>query len=122
MKIGQKVKIKDGSYMMTVTPKGIAHNSEEIKCIGMNQDIWTIIAKNCKLPTDNNCNFRYGLNGDIISNNTIIRNDSNGEVWFCVENISLQEIKSKFIPIEILKLEDELLTLFIEMMLNKQFK
>jgi hypothetical protein len=76
--IGTKIRIKDGSYMATQLKDGtIGHSSEAIPFIGRNRDVWTIILRNIALPTM--------VDSDFISyhNNILIKNDINGELWFC---------------------------------------
>jgi len=76
MKKGDKVKIKDGSYMMTICNQKLSHEGshESTKIIGWCKDTFTIITTEGKYPT-----------GDRASraNNIMMVNDVNGEIWFC---------------------------------------
>lgn len=81
MKIGQQVTIKDGSYMTTFVNGQLSHSSKNIEYIGHNRNIWTVIAVNGRYPTENNQNNRL--------NNTIIQNNKNKEVWYCIDDICL---------------------------------
>jgi len=86
LEIGKKVMIMDGSYMATQLKNGtISHSSENIKIIGKNRDSWTIILRNVSLPT------MYDIEFVSYQNNIMIKNDVNGEYWFC-SKINIYEI------------------------------
>ncbi len=79
---GTQVRIIDGSYMTTQLSNGsISHSSPLIPVIGWNRDEWTVLLFNIPLP--------MYLDGELIerankySNNILIQNNSNKEVWFC---------------------------------------
>jgi len=79
---GTQVRIIDGSYMTTQLSNGtISHSSSLIPVIGWNRDEWTVLLINIPLP--------MYLDGELIgrankySNNILIQNNSNKEVWFC---------------------------------------
>jgi hypothetical protein len=82
IKQGTQVSIKDGSYMTTQLSNGcISHSSSLIPVIGHNRDEWTVLLFNIPLP--------MYLDGEMIerankySNNILIQNNSNKELWFC---------------------------------------
>lgn len=79
---GTQVRIVDGSYMATQLSNGtISHSSSLIRVIGHNRDEWTVLLFNIPLP--------MYLDEELIerankySNNILIQNNSNKEVWFC---------------------------------------
>ena len=97
MEKGQKVTICDGSYMATIIDGQIRHSSKHILTIGWNQDIWTVIEHGGKYPTVNNEDSYY-KNGEKKINDTIICNNVNGEIWYCIASISLKKINEPKIP------------------------
>ncbi len=76
MKPGDKVKIKDGSYMMSINKKKISHEGshENTKKIGWCEDTFTIVAIGGKYPTGERAKC---------PNDIMIVNDINDEIWFC---------------------------------------
>jgi hypothetical protein len=90
MKNGTKVKIKDGSYMLTVhdgqlTHYGISGGRGNETVIGWCEDTFTVLDGNGIYPSNNH-------NDRSIKNNTLIVNDSNGEIWFCDAKINLSPV------------------------------
>lgn len=89
IKIGSIVRIIDGSYMLTQLPSGkLAQSSSRIQSIGHNEDNWDVLLINIALPTE-----YLMLEGNVTpTNNILIKNQINGELWFCsVINISVVE-------------------------------
>lgn len=88
MKKGQKVIIRDGSYMTTIINGKIAHSGiyPSTKTIGWCKDVFTIVALGGKYPTDNSCVERNKLN------DCIIQNDINGEIWFCDTHVNIRPV------------------------------
>ena len=79
LNLGDQVRIKDGSYMLTQIKGKLSHSSDKIPVIGWNKDIWTILLINVPLPTD--YNYATGLHR--YNNNCLIQNNINKELWFC---------------------------------------
>lgn len=87
MKVGDKVKVKDGSYMMTIRDGQLTTiaNSKRYHCIGKCKDEFTVIATGLKLPTPE-------LYKHLIVNDTIIINDMDGSIWYCSKEVNLKSI------------------------------
>ena len=82
--VGQQVAIKDGSYMVAVEDGKVVYKTKRIPYIGLNKDTWTILGLEGKYPTDNNNRHHQ--------TDCRIQNNDNGEIWFCVANVSLKVI------------------------------
>jgi hypothetical protein len=94
-KIGDKVFIKDGSYMTTVVDGIISHCDKHNQHPGKIKTLCTIIAFGV-FPTDNINSYRentHDPNSPITTNNTMIV-DKNGTVWYCHANICLKKDNS----------------------------
>jgi hypothetical protein len=76
MKKGDKVKIKDGSYMMTINGNQLSHvgSYKSTEVIGWCKDTFTIIAVGGKYPTGDRAKR---------ANDIMMVNDTNREIWFC---------------------------------------
>jgi hypothetical protein len=86
MKNGDKVQIKDGSYMITVGNGGMTHEGiSGHGVIGWCKDIFTIVVTGGLFPSDNS-----HVKHPERFNDTMIMNDSNGEIWFCHEDVNLK--------------------------------
>ena len=97
MKVGDQVKIKDGSYMLTVKDGKLSHtgSSASTDVIGWCKDSFTIVATYCTLPADAQPVTR------IIQNDTVIVNNSNGEIWFCAEKTNLSLFEPEIPAVEL---------------------
>jgi hypothetical protein len=92
IKQGQKVKIKDGSYMTTMVNGEISHGTKDIPFPGLNKDVWTIVGFGSNLPSEDYAS------GKKRHNNTIIANDRNNEVWYCDNKINIHPIGKTVCP------------------------
>ena len=83
MGVGDQVKIKDGSFMITVANSKLSEHGgyTSTNHIGLCKDDFTVIAVNMKLPVGESINVR--------TNDTIIVHNPTGEVWFCSEGRNL---------------------------------
>ena len=90
-KQGQKVKIKDGSYMATMVNGKIQHGTKDVPWPGLNKDIWTIVGFGSNLPAGDSASGKKRYN------NTIIANDRNNEVWYCDNRINIKPIEKTVI-------------------------
>ena len=88
-KVGQQVKIVDGSYMKTVRDGKLTSSDpgSEHNVIGKNTDTWTILATGLRLP-------EMEIYKPFLGNkcNTIIQNNGNGDIWFCNAKINLVKV------------------------------
>jgi len=91
-KQGQKVTIKDGSYMATVVNGKTVHGSKDIPYPGLNQDVWTVIGFGSNLPVDDSLHEVLNV-GEKHYNNTIIANDRNNEVWYCNDQVNIAPVE-----------------------------
>ena len=79
---GTQVRVKDGSFMTTQLEDGsISHFSSLIPSIGLNRDEWTVLLFNISLPMELDNIFKGRAYK--YSNNILIQNNSNKELWFC---------------------------------------
>ena len=85
MKVGDQVKIKDGSFMLTVSDGALSGygKSENTRYIGMCNGLFTVVAVGCQLPIGETLTL-----GRV--NDTIISHNSTGEIWFCNQFVNLK--------------------------------
>lgn len=93
MKVGSKVRIKDGSYMTTIEDGTVKEHSRKIQSIGLNRDTWTVIAMDGIFPI---ITHSWTTPGRV--NNVIIQNDVNDEIWYCIGDVCLFELSEPRIP------------------------
>ena len=86
MKAGQKVLIKDGSWMLTIENGKLVHKKESGKYPRWFRNEFVIVEIGCVYPFDHP--FKYA--------DTIIQNLENSDIWFCNSAMNLCAIK----PIE----------------------
>lgn len=82
MKVGDQVKIKDGSYMLCREGTTLVHFQSGEEPIGRCKDTFTVLAMDCRLPAFDSP-FPY-------YNDTVIVNNTTFVTWFCKGNVNLK--------------------------------
>ena len=80
MKVGDKVKVIDGSWMMTIRNGELYHlgASPQTRTIGWCKDSFTIVAIGSGFPIDDDCIGTRGFD----SNTIMAVHDPTKEIWF----------------------------------------
>jgi len=97
LKLGDKVKIKDGSYMNTIVNGEFTHTTKDIPIIGHNMDVWEVIMCNIDIKGDESITYKNPRN------NTAIVNTRNKEVWFCNTKFNIYQYEIKEYTMDELK-------------------
>lgn len=82
MKVGDQVKIKDGSYMLCREGTTLVHFQSGDEPIGHCKDTFTVLAIGCVLPSFDSPKRNF--------NDTIIVNNNTFVMWLCKENVNLK--------------------------------
>ena len=82
MKVGDQVKIKDGSCMLCREGTTLVHFQSGEEPIGRCKDTFTVLATGCRLPSFDSPLPSY--------NDTIIVNNTTFVMWFCSESVNLK--------------------------------
>ena len=96
-KVGDKVKIKDGSYMTTKIDGEYKHNSSRIPAPGINQDIWEVMSFRKTPMRVFDAELRLEFDEETF-NNMVVRNCNNGEIWNGRDDINFELVHQNIYP------------------------